>query len=202
MFQDKSYLKRRMRLDCWKKKRDVMRHYNQIADAYDSLYEVEQIRKIELALKFVHLSASDLILDVGCGTGILLKYLRDNSGFFVGVDLSLRLLKIAAHYSSLRKKAHACLICADACFLPFRGEVFDKVFAFTLMQNIPELSTAVREMVRVAKRNSWLTITGLKKNFSVEDFGKVLDEAGLKFSIVDFGEQTKDIIAVGCKTYG
>jgi len=84
----------------------------------------------------------------------------------------------------------------DADYLPFSGKVFDKVFVFTLLQNIVDPNKALREMVRVARSGSTIVVTGLKKSFSEEGFKNILIRAGLKSTVLISREQAKDVIAV------
>jgi ubiquinone/menaquinone biosynthesis C-methylase UbiE len=180
----------------WKKKRDVIRHYNEIANAYNLLYGNEQNLKIELALDAVQVKSSDLVLDVGCGPSFLLDRL-DAADLLVGVDISMRLLKLAAkRLKRLEKRPSTALICSDADYLPFKGEVFDKVFALTILQNMPDSKATLCEITRVAKKGSTVVVTGLKKSFSEEGFKSIVRKAGLEFFLVKVAKQAQDIIAV------
>jgi len=88
------------------------------------------------------------------------------------------------------------LIRADVDFLPFKERVFDKVFALTLLQDSSKLNVTLREILRTAKDESTLTITGLKKVFSETSLKQTLTKEGLKPNILPTQEQVKDIIAV------
>jgi ubiquinone/menaquinone biosynthesis C-methylase UbiE len=68
--------------------------------------------------------------------------------------------------------------------LPFRGEVFEGVFAFTLLQNMPKPSQTLSELKRIAAGGGWVVVTGLKKAFALEKFLEVLEGSGLR--LVDF----------------
>lgn len=181
----------------WGKKRDVIRHYDRLAEAYNSLYRDEQGLKIKAALDIIQISCSDFVLDVGCGTGFLFDHIGDSVNLIVGVDMSPGLLNVAANRSKrLYRRSSISLVRADADYLPFAREVFDKVFGLTLLQNVPDLDRALREMMRVAKEGSTIVLTGLKKSFSEESLGSILSKVGLDFSIVKSGEEVKDVIAV------
>ena len=183
-------------------KRNIMRYYDELAGAYDSLHGDEQNLKIELALRAVRLRDSDLILDVGCGTGLLLDHIGDSARQILGLDLSSGVLKVAAERSKkLRKGYSASVIRADADYMPFPKETFDKVFAFTLLQNLPDPYMTVREMTRVARTNSMIVITGLKRSFSEERIKDLLSGTGLEVSIKRTVDQAQDLIAVCHKVH-
>jgi len=161
----------------WKYKRDIIHHYNRIAGIYDSLYGEEQKAKIESILRIIKGERKDLVLDAGCGTGLLIEYLASKVDHFVGLDISEKVLKVALDKSRrLKIKGNVSLIRADIDILPFRDSVFDKIFALTLLQNVPEPHKTLREMIRVAKKNSLIAVTGLKKHFTKKSFSEVISE--------------------------
>jgi cyclopropane fatty-acyl-phospholipid synthase-like methyltransferase len=67
----------------------VQRYYDTIAPAYLGLYEQEQRQKIEEILNILNIDSSKAVLDVGCGAGLLQRYIKN----YVGVDISHELLK-------------------------------------------------------------------------------------------------------------
>ncbi|HIE18535.1 TPA: class I SAM-dependent methyltransferase, partial [Candidatus Bathyarchaeota archaeon] len=123
----------------WSEKRKILHHYDRLARIYDSLYGEEQRSKIESILKILKIGCEDLVLDLGCGTGLLIEYVAMKVNHFVGVDLSGESLKIAVERSRrLGVKQKVSLLQADVDNLPFRDDVFDKFFALTLLQSLPE----------------------------------------------------------------
>jgi len=180
----------------WEKKRALIRDYDELASVYDSLYREEQSLKIESALAAASLDDSDSVLDVGCGTGLLFDCVKDSANLIVGLDLSRALLEIAAERcKKVHRESPIHLIRADADYMPFPKEIFEKVFALTLLQNLPDPNKTLREMMRVAEAGSMMVVTGLKKCFSEEGLRNILNVAGLDSSTAT-GKQTQDIIAV------
>jgi len=92
-------------------------------------------------------------------------------------------------------KGRVSLIRADVDHLPFRDGVFDRIFALTLLQNLPEPCETIREMVRVAKNKSQIAVTGLKKHFTEERFSGIIERIGGE-SILIKTRELHDIIAV------
>lgn len=190
-------------LSPWVLKRRVIRHYDRIARLYNALYGHEQNQKISRALSSLRFKPFEAVLDVGCGTGLLFKHIGmvDSVDFIVGVDIARGPLMVARETvkSSGLSKVH--LVRADADFLPFRDGVFDKVFAITLLQNMPDYICTLKEVARVSKNDATIIVTGLKKVFSRESFTFALEEAGLKFHLLDdSGGDIKCHIAVCSKT--
>ncbi len=180
----------------WKVKLDVIRHYDKFAKIYNTLYGYEQELKIREILKFLNMRKDDIVLDAGCGTGLLFNHISDSSKLIVGVDLSSIALKIALDHIRRRRLDNVSLIRADVDFLPFKDEVFDKVFAVTLLQNMPNPALTIREIMRVVKNRSIFIITGLKKFFSKDDFLRLLSKTVASYSLIHTDENIKCHIAI------
>ncbi|MEM1581043.1 MAG: class I SAM-dependent methyltransferase [Candidatus Bathyarchaeia archaeon] len=185
---------------CWRIKRKVIRHYDRLAKIYNALYGYEQNLKIKEALKVLDVKALDLVLDVGCGTGLLFKHIFSSSSLIVGIDISSRTLRVAKNLVKNLDSNQIALVRADADFLPFRNNIFDKIFAITLLQNMPNPISTLSEIARVAKDSSEIVITGLKKFFSRrEDFLRILRESGMCFFLMNSEEDVKCHIAICSK---
>jgi len=90
------------------------------------------------------------ILDLGCGTGELEKYLNGRGNSVVGLDLSEEMIRIA------RSKDFECmdsLLLGDAERLPFECESFDAVLSCGMVKYCA-LEKFVAEVHRVLKPNS------------------------------------------------
>ncbi|MEM2091767.1 MAG: methyltransferase domain-containing protein [Candidatus Bathyarchaeia archaeon] len=180
----------------WEEKRRVIRHYDRLAKIYDSLYGDEQRLKIKEILNAIDLCWSDLVLDVGCGTGLLFGHIHDLVSAIVGVDISLGALMVAKDFIKRIGLKNVSLVRADADYLPFKDGIFDKVFAITLLQNLPNPILTLHEILRVSKKDSLIAVTGLKKSFSRRSFLEILFRAGMPSSIIECDENVKCHIAI------
>ena len=172
--------------DSFRYKKEVMRKYNITSRNYDELYGEEQKSKYKLAfMRIKHLKG--IILDAGCGTALLYKFLNRKAlgklKLYVGIDLSDGMLWRAKGKVS-RETIPAELIRADADFLPFRDKVFDAIFAFTLLQNMPEPNVTCRELFRVIKDYGMVVVSIPRNvNVNVDLQGEVLEDSGIKDTI-------------------
>ena len=172
-------------------KREVAEAYDALGGRiYDLRYAEEQESKYRLLLERIRPEAADVVLDVGCGTGLLLKKLDSNG---VGLDVSSGLLSAAK--SRIDSPSKCELVQADAENMPFRDSVFHKTYSVTLIQNIPRPEEAVIEMRRVSRSGSQLAITALKKAFSEDEFKSILDKSGFKSTILASNDELKDWVA-------
>jgi len=161
----------------WNKKLRIMRRYDLTAYIYDMRYSEEQTEKINAALKSICIKEHSIILDVGCGTGLLFNHVAEKTQMTVGLDISKKALLLAKERA--KKLANVHLIWADADVLPFSDEAFSHVFAITLIQNMPNPARTLKEVKRVTKNHSVIVVTGLKKKFSFKSFSRLLRKVSL-----------------------
>lgn len=88
-------------------------------------------------------------LDIGCGTGNVLKFGKKYFQYAVGIDASVNMLKLA-------NERGLEVIQADASFLPFTSDTFDVVSAFSVLHHIYDPSPVINEAGRVLDRQGIL----------------------------------------------
>ena len=153
-----------------KEKRRMMEWYDKLAPSYDELYGEEQVKKYGMALSLEEVLRKDLVLDVGCGTGLFLEFLGNRSppAFYVGVDFSSGMLS----FRKRSKEVAHDYVLADAEFLPFKDSCFDKVFSITVLQDSLSAERMEGEMMRVSR--GAIVISVLKKGrFEMKAEGKL-----------------------------
>ena len=98
------------------------------------------------------------VLEVGCGTGLLLERLPCR-GDAIGVDVSIGMLKRAC--KRLGQKAAGNLVLADAQRLPFRDHSFDSTVSVFALTAVPDLDAALAEMVRVVRDGGTVVVVSV-----------------------------------------
>ncbi len=91
------------------------------------------IPRIRFSEKFSesYLDGKNLILEIGCGTGSYTK-LIDRKGC-LGLDLDFNALRVARKYCT-----NSDFVLASALNLPFRKEIFDLIFMWGVLEEIPQ----------------------------------------------------------------
>jgi len=85
------------------------------------------------------------VLEVGCGTGLVMERVRRFAAGVVGMDLSRGMLS--------RARARGLPVCRASAFaLPFREESFDLVYSFKVLPHVEALDRALAEVARVLDR--------------------------------------------------
>jgi ubiquinone/menaquinone biosynthesis C-methylase UbiE len=178
----------------WKIKKEAMEHYNSSAHLYTQQYCKEQASKYAVALDEVKIGKNEFILDVGCGTGLFIKEIAERVGVIIGIDTSRRMIEIAK--DKCKKLRNVNLICGDADYMPLQKKFIDKIFSFTVLQNIPEVHQIIREVLCIAKSDSKIILTFNKKAFNCKEVRRLLTK--LKLVITNFidREDVKDYIVV------
>jgi len=174
----------------WKKKREVMLHYDQTAASYDAQYAEEQNAKMEAALNNIVLEENAIVLDAGCGTGLLFPHIADKTQLLIAIDISRKLLKQAKKRAN--QQSNIALIQADADHTPFKNQTFHAVFAITLLQNIPNPTATLEEIERITRPEATIGLTILKKKFTQKAITELLKKAKLKITIPKTTAKTKD----------
>jgi ubiquinone/menaquinone biosynthesis C-methylase UbiE len=181
----------------WKSKREVKQRYDSTAHIYDRRYSEEQTAKIKAALEHVNLQKRGLVLDAGCGTGLLFNHFANRTEALVGLDISRKILMQAKSREKNLSDAH--LILGDADNMPLKEEAFDCVFAVTLIQNTPNPIETLNEIKRVAKKDAVIVTTGLKKKFTLQEFEMLLHGAGL--SVIALQSENLNCHVAVCTLY-
>ena len=96
------------------------------------------------------------VLDIGCGNGFLLYNLRKKFENLYGLELSSS-MAIEAKETLSNQKAGICL--GNVEQLPFEDESFDCVVWTDVLEHIPDVWQAFREVVRVLRLGGQLITT-------------------------------------------
>ena len=143
-----------------------MTKYNATAPSYDELYAVEQREKYRaLESTLSRIRGKDLVLDAGCGTGLLIEYLESlglTPGYYVGIDISWgMLMRARVRLSSLGVPGD--LVQGDIEYMPLRDRCFHHALSITVLDNLYDASKALREIERVTRRGGVITVSRLKR---------------------------------------
>ena len=93
-------------------------------------------------------TGTETIADIGCGNGAYLAELarRGHTGPIVGVDLSTGML-----HAARRRAPHTGLVAGDAAALPLRDGACDLALAMQMLDHVPGVRAAVRELRRITR---------------------------------------------------
>ncbi|MFW9922363.1 MAG: class I SAM-dependent methyltransferase [Candidatus Thorarchaeota archaeon] len=155
-----------------KSKKDIALRYDASAEIYDQRYKDIQAQKYREIFSRLEINGQESILDIGCGTGMLLGLLnnhKEKSTKLVGIDISLEMVKIAN-----KKHPEIDFLVADSDSLPLRENTFSKIISVTVLQNLPEPKYTINEIFRVSKADCKIAISILRKTWTLEELEKII----------------------------
>ena len=133
------------------------RSYTEIADRYDRVWSERFEAVARHIWARVPLNAGDRLLDLGTGTGVVLRtrpIVAAATGLMVGCDRSSAMLKRA--YSRV---AGLRVLVADATAMPLRDESFDVITASFVLSHIRDYPIALAEMHRILKPGGTVAVS-------------------------------------------
>lgn len=136
-------------------------------------------------LRFVPVRSGDRVLEVGCGSGVVLRDLAalvGRRGRVVGADTSRAMLSAARRLSRPAPRAARIeLRQCDGAHLPFPPAEFDATLGITVILHVAEPAAVVEEMARVTR-------PGGRVGLQDQDFGMMAvthPDPGLTDRILD-----------------
>lgn len=140
--------------------RHIRQAFSKHATEYDTHAQLQQAVLFQAyRLLEPHLQMNDVLLDIGCGTGYLMEWMKntDLPMRVVGMDIALGMCRIARerevspHYFSV--------VCGDIRALPFGNETADALLSSLALQWVAETEAAFREIHRVLQPGGRAVLT-------------------------------------------
>jgi SAM-dependent methyltransferase len=91
------------------------------------------------------------VLELGCGTGLILARIAEVAKEAVGIDLSEGMAQRA-------KERGLEVHIGSVCDLPFEDEEFDLTYSFKVLAHVPDIDAAIREATRVTRPGGHLLL--------------------------------------------
>ena len=188
--------------DASKKKDKTQGLYDRIADVQNLAMKINGYRKSVakyLTSLDLDIGPDSLVLDAGCGTGIVTLGFHDagyRPGGIATLDLSSRSLAVArdefADRRALAKRAHA--VQGNVLRMPFADATFDLVLMCGVLEYV-SVDAGLAEAARVLKKGSPLVFIPVKPsivgsvlellyNFKIHPLKQVREAAGRYFKIL------------------
>ena len=138
--------------------RQRMREFYETSETYKRLlaaHDETYLRYyVELVTRYAPPRAK--ILDLGCGNGISARLLNQADFDVVGTDISPLFLKEARAWENPRLRYQVC----DVMELPFESESFNVICSNELIEHLPDVETALTEMIRVVCKGGRIVLSG------------------------------------------
>jgi ubiquinone/menaquinone biosynthesis C-methylase UbiE len=172
----------------------IRKHYDTVADTYDTHYDHHRGRKYHTRLSGHLLEAlpkGGHLLDIGCGTGLFVEKYIKNGGSATGLDISTGMVA---------KARHRCTTCdfvvGTGEKLPFADNTFDAISSVLVFSYVKDPDAMLAEVFRVLRPGGQVALCTLGKKLitrGIPSLYKLGEKIKIKHVVMkDFGEHYYD----------
>jgi ubiquinone/menaquinone biosynthesis C-methylase UbiE len=143
----------------------------QIANQRGAITPVESAAIADDVQQKLKCRNTDLVLEIGCGTGLLAKKITDDLKTYIGLDIIYDLLKSAQQNN---RSARTNFLKADGQTLPIKSGVIDRILMYSVILYLPPLilKSILQECQRVLKTEGVLFIGDIPNPNNLGEFFK------------------------------
>lgn len=174
-------------------KQKVIEFFDSLAETWDEhlVIDEEIIRKI---LDNTGVKEGDRILDVACGTGVLIPfYLERGVSFVTAIDISPRMCEIAGKKNENEKVK---IICDDVFLHPFE-ERYDRIVIYNAFPHFDDPEGLIRILSGLLEENGTLTVAhGMSREQVLLHHKEVMDVSRVLPEIADLGKMMEESLDV------
>ncbi|HOK08967.1 MAG TPA: class I SAM-dependent methyltransferase [Candidatus Hydrogenedens sp.] len=150
--------------------KEIIDFFDHHAPQWDSYVSEGVLDKVENLLKNIDIKPTNTILDIGCGTGILVPYLWNRlqqNGTLIEVDVSREMIW---HGKMKFKKIPCHWLITDAHFLPLKSEIADVIICFSIFPHLIDKKQAITEHSRVLKKGGIWVVCHSQPSKAINEF--------------------------------
>lgn len=188
------------RIELWYRRRRMRFEESQIDSFYEGFFDDREwkVQTFDVSPFLIRKSISDylegltnkVIVDVGCGLGVIGNSLDSECNLVCGCDISKRTLEKAKHFSKNKVE----FISASIYEMPFKDETVDIVICLDVLEHLFDENRALLEVQRILKAGGVLFVRvprrlyteayreayGHLRHYSKEKLTALLDKNGFK----------------------
>jgi ubiquinone/menaquinone biosynthesis C-methylase UbiE len=140
----------------------TVEYFDSIAEDYDGLYDEKTPGGYSFALRRHRVlelfdKPGGNVLDVGCGSGVMVEGLLERNCTFWGVDPSSEMIDQCRKSFGSHPKTYFSVGAAEE--ISFPDDSFDAVICMGVIERVENQAAGLRELVRVLKKDGTLIIT-------------------------------------------
>lgn len=125
--------------------------WDRIAGKYDRIEQADIAYSLFFEKAKGYLNANDIVLDFGCGTGLICNEIAISVGRIHAIDLSTKMLAIAKSKASARKIQNIDFEQTTLDNPKFKAETFDAIIAFNIFHLLEAPSMYIQHIHNLLK---------------------------------------------------
>lgn len=150
--------------------KEINAFFDHHAPQWDSYTSEGVLEKADNLLRNVKIKPTNTVLDIGCGTGILVPYLWNRlqqNGSLIEVDVSQEMI----WHGKMKFKEIPChWLITDAHFLPLKSEIADVIICFSIFPHLIDKKQAIKEHCRVLKKGGIWVVCHSQSSKIINEF--------------------------------
>jgi len=136
----------------------LQEYFDQMAPTWNKELTRERLNCLDNIVKELDIEPGNYVLDIGCGTGVLLPLLIEalgDEGKIIALDFSAEMLVQGKAKSS---PPIVNFVQADGMFIPMANNSIDMVLCNSVFPHFSDKAKALKEITRVLRNNGRLAI--------------------------------------------
>ena len=141
--------------------------FNKHACSWDNYKNSQDCIKINtIILPLLNLKTDDSLLDIACGTGILIESIKQKykNIKITGIDFAQNMIEQA-----IKKFPDTDFVVSDVTNLPFNNNSFNKVVCLNAFPHFEDKFKAIQEMTRVLKKDGILLLAHTNSKSNIDN---------------------------------
>ena len=143
-------------------------YFNKIAKEWDSIAKHDEM-KVSFIVNALGIKPNDAVLDVGCGTGVLIPFLQARCKSVLAVDEAEKMIETAK-----KKYSFPNVEFKAAGFENITGK-FDKIIMYSMFPHFIDQSAAIKHAAALLKQNGRLMIAHSQSRDEINDMHDKMD---------------------------
>lgn len=154
---------------------NMRKYFNMLAEKWDEIvwHDPQKLNKI---VEQIGLKKGDKVLDVGCGTGVLVEYILKfvgPEGCIIGVDVSEKMIEKAKE--KYKEITNVNFLHNDVMNLDFK-DFFDAIICYSVFPHIEDKENAIKKFSQMLKKDGKLVIAHSQSREKINSLHESLPE--------------------------
>lgn len=175
-------------------KNEVIKFFDIHSKTWDENMEKDDSKMNEI-LDAAKVSSGKSVLDIACGTGVMIDYyVERNASKVTGVDISSKMIEIARN--KFRKYNFIDFLCEDAEKYNFNNQ-YDCVMVFNAFPHFPNPETLIKNLAKAVKSGGTITVAHDRGRKDLDNHHKSVQASKISNGLISENELERIFKAAG-----